>query len=54
MRNLLYNNNINKQELVKQNGIPKMMEAIKFNDEELKANITGMFHFNPFILLLYP
>lgn len=42
MRNLLYNNNINKQELVKQNGIPKMMEAIKFNDEELKANITGI------------
>ncbi|XP_078270879.1 plakophilin-3-like [Rhinoraja longicauda] len=42
IRNLLYDNNINKQELVKQNGIPKMMEAIQFNDEELKANITGI------------
>ncbi|XP_067902087.1 plakophilin-3-like isoform X2 [Heterodontus francisci] len=43
MRNLIYNNNVNKQELVKQNGIPKMMQAIKgIDDEELKANITGI------------
>eukprot|EP00061_Rhincodon_typus_P015617 g43391.t1 len=40
MRNLIYNNTTNKQELVKQNGIPKMMQAIKVIDEELKANIT--------------
>ncbi|XP_043562127.1 plakophilin-3-like [Chiloscyllium plagiosum] len=42
MRNLIYNNTMNKQELVKQNGIPKMMQAIKSIDEELKANITGI------------
>ncbi|XP_048401752.2 plakophilin-3-like isoform X2 [Stegostoma tigrinum] len=42
MRNLIYNNTTNKQELVKQNGIPKMMQAIKVIDEELKANITGI------------
>ncbi|XP_078405034.1 plakophilin-3-like isoform X1 [Cetorhinus maximus] len=42
MRNLIYNNTANKQELVRQNGIPKMMQAIKGIDEELKANITGI------------
>ncbi|XP_051885519.1 plakophilin-3-like [Pristis pectinata] len=42
MRNLIYNNNVNKLELVKQNGIPKMMQAIRVKDEELKANITGI------------
>ncbi|XP_078076573.1 plakophilin-3-like [Mustelus asterias] len=42
MRNLIYNNTLNKQELVKQNGIPKMMQAIKSIDEELKGNITGI------------
>ncbi|XP_072905305.1 plakophilin-3-like [Hemitrygon akajei] len=42
MRNLIYNNNINKLELVKQNGIPNMMQAIRVADEELKANITGI------------
>ncbi|XP_069752665.1 plakophilin-3-like isoform X2 [Narcine bancroftii] len=42
MRNLIYNNNINKEELVKQNGILKMMQAIKVQDEELKGNITGI------------
>uniref|UniRef100_UPI00398E3360 plakophilin-3-like n=1 Tax=Pristiophorus japonicus TaxID=55135 RepID=UPI00398E3360 len=42
MRNLIYNNSVNKQELVKQNGILKMMQAIKGIDEELKSNITGI------------
>ncbi|XP_062918250.1 plakophilin-3-like isoform X1 [Mobula hypostoma] len=42
VRNLIYNNNVNKLELVKQNGIPNMMQAIRVPDEELKANITGI------------
>ncbi|XP_067849798.1 plakophilin-3-like isoform X2 [Heptranchias perlo] len=42
MRNLIYNNTVNKEELVKQNGIPKMMQALKGIDKELKTNITGI------------
>ncbi|XP_038663386.1 plakophilin-3-like isoform X1 [Scyliorhinus canicula] len=42
MRNLIYNNTLNKLELVQQNGVPSMMQAIKSIDEELKGNITGI------------
>ncbi|XP_007903000.2 plakophilin-3 isoform X1 [Callorhinchus milii] len=42
MRNLIYNNTENKHELVKQNGISQMMQALEETDEELKTNITGI------------
>lgn len=40
-RNLIYENMENKVALIEAGGIPKLVEALKEPDDELRKNITG-------------
>lgn len=40
-RNLIYENMDNKVALIEAGGIPKLVEALKEPDDELRKNITG-------------
>uniref|UniRef100_A0A6Q2Z7I7 Plakophilin 3a n=1 Tax=Esox lucius TaxID=8010 RepID=A0A6Q2Z7I7_ESOLU len=41
-RNLIYENLENKAALIEAGGIPQLIEALKYNDDELRKNITGI------------
>lgn len=40
-RNLIYENMENKVALIETGGIPKLIQALKVEDDELRKNITG-------------
>ncbi len=49
-RNLIYENMDNKVALIESGGIPKLVEALKEQDDELRKNITGG-HFSHSVLV---
>lgn len=51
-RNLIYENMDNKVALIESGGIPKLVEALKEQDDELRKNITGG-HFSHAVLVYF-
>lgn len=51
-RNLIYENMENKVALIDSGGIPKLVEALKEQDDELRKNITGG-HFSHAVLVYF-
>lgn len=49
-RNLIYENMENKVALIENGGIPKLVEALEEQDDELRKNITGG-HFSHAVLV---